>query len=353
MESKFIKRFLVISLLFIALVVFAVVLFDPFYHYHDAILGTKRILEERNYPLPGSIDHFTYDSVQVGSSVMENNSDQWFDEMFGCTSMKIAKGASSIADLNELINRSYKTHELKNVFFSIDASMLFDDPVSDMSDEDFYYLYDKNPLNDYNYLLNKDILFKKIPIQLAYSYVLPYDEGESYNWYNTKTFSAATVLSQYYPYEGFIEGTVREEMKANVDANVTTLEKLVSEHPETDFYFYFSPASILYLDSAYREGRLPEHFYSMEETVNRLCSYSNVKLFAPNTREDIILNLDNYMDSVHFSKSINYEIAVSLANGTDRVTSENIGEYLSDFEDIIVNFSRNTILDYYPDAVVD
>jgi len=74
MNSKFIKRFSICTIIFLLLVIGISVLFDPFYHYHGALPGFKKVLVERNYPLPGTIDHFDYDALQAGSSVMENNS---------------------------------------------------------------------------------------------------------------------------------------------------------------------------------------------------------------------------------------------------------------------------------------
>lgn len=353
MDKRFIKRFTIISLTLIILVILVTVFFDPFYHYHGVIPGFKKVLEERNYPLPGSIDNFDYDSLQVGSSVMENNNDAWFDELFGCKTLKIAKGSSSISELCTFVDRAYEKHNIKNVFFCLDSSMLIKESETAMADQDFYYLYDKNPLNDQKYLLNKDILFKKIPIQIAYSFVLDYDEGESYNWYRSKTFSKSEILSRYYPYEGFMEESTSEEDLSNLSNNLTLLKDMVSEHPETVFYLYFSPASILFWDSVYREGKLNENLYAIARAVEELTSFDNVKMYAFNTRSDIILNLDNYMDTVHHSRDINYDIVNSLYSGDSLVDSDNIKAYLDTFKETIIDFSQNGILEYYPNAIVN
>ena len=53
------------------------------------------------------------------------------------------------------------------------------------------YLYDKNPFNDINYLLNKDVIFEDIPYMLAETFLDDYDEGASYNWAQYKTFRNA------------------------------------------------------------------------------------------------------------------------------------------------------------------
>lgn len=353
MSAKFIKRFLISTIAFFVLVIGVTVFVDPFYHYHGALPGFKKVLVERNYPLPGSVDHFTYDAVQAGSSVMENNNDSWFNSLFECESMKIAKGSATPRELVDLINRAYESHELRYVFFSIHPSMLASDPEDDNSNEDFFYLYDKNIFNDVKYLLNKDILFEKIPTHLAYSFLLNYDDNESYNWYRTKTFSEESLLSGYYPYDGFIDEKMSDEDKSMIDANVQLLESLVKSHPETCFYFYFSPASMVYWDSMYREGHLPTRFYEISSAVNSLGSYGNSSVSLPCTRADIILNFDNYMDSVHFSPNINYEIAVSLRTGNDIVTAANVDSRLEDFRKLIEEFSHDGILEYYPEAIVN
>lgn len=353
MSKKFIKRFSIITIAFLVLIIGVSVLFDPFYHYHEPVLGLKKVLVERNYPLPGSIDHFDYNAVQAGSSVMENNNDAWFNSLFDCESLKIAKGSATVRELTQLIDRSYESHELKYVFFSIHPAMFLFGSYDGIENEDFYYLYDNNIFNDTEYILNKDILLKKIPVQIAYSSVLDYDEGESYNWYSTKNFSKESLLAGYYPYDGFIEGELTDDVRTCIDENVKLLTDMVAAHPETTFYFYYSPASMIYWDSMYREGSLPSRFYEIYRGVTELSVFDNVTVSLFNTRSDIILNFDNYMDSVHYSKDINYEIAVSLKEGRDIANPDNIEKYLSDFKELIEEFSHNGILEYYPDAVVD
>ena len=51
---------------------------DPFYHYHDATKGFEANMDNAIYQTPGAADHFTYDSVIVGSSMTENFHESWF-----------------------------------------------------------------------------------------------------------------------------------------------------------------------------------------------------------------------------------------------------------------------------------
>ena len=68
------------------------------------------------------------------------------------------------------------------VFYSLDLFALGGDPAAKFPDESMpLYLYDRNPFNDINYLLNKDVIFEDIPYMLAETFLDDYDEGASYN----------------------------------------------------------------------------------------------------------------------------------------------------------------------------
>ena len=72
-SKKFIKRLIITILILIFAVGAAVYVFDPFYHYHKPWLGLKEVLNDKEYQCIGTLRHFDYDTLLVGSSVMENN----------------------------------------------------------------------------------------------------------------------------------------------------------------------------------------------------------------------------------------------------------------------------------------
>ncbi len=348
MEKAFIRSFFIRTFILLAAVIGAVVLFDPFYQYHKPLPGLKAVLTDKEYQCVGSLRNFDYDALIVGSSVCENYNNTWFDSGFGCKTIKAIRSYGATADLCYLLNVAYEEHDLKYVFYNIDPSSL------SASTEPTYestgcpmYLYDKNPFNDYQYTLNKDVIMEKIPYMLAHSFLGDYDEGDSYNWAQWKYFGAdmATGLYTRLPEvkEMLPENTNSEELAGNL----ALLTAQVEAHPETTFKFFFSPYSMLWWDNAYRAGERDAVIYNEKQAVETLLGYDNVEIYFYQDEEETITDLDNYMDMIHFSKDINYAVYDKLVNGEDRLTKENYEEKLDGMYALSQRIVMEDILKYY------
>ena len=168
MSNKFIKQFLISSGILLLLCVLAVVIFDPFFQYHKPLFGLKAVLTDKEYQCTGSLKTFDYDSVIAGSSVAENYNNGWFDQGFGCRSIKAIRSYGATADLCYLLDISFAHQNIKNVFYNLDPSALVADPETTYEMTGCpMYLYDDNYVNDIEYWLNKGVLMEKIPYLVA------------------------------------------------------------------------------------------------------------------------------------------------------------------------------------------
>ena len=164
MTKKFLKCFIIASVSLLLLCMGLVILFDPFYQYHKPLPGLKAVLADKEYQCIGTLKTFDYDSLIVGSSVSENYNNHWFDEGFDCTSIKAIRSYGATADLCYLLDVAFAHQDIQYVFYNLDPSALSADPVPTYESTGCpMYLYDDNHFNDIEYLLNKDVLFEKIP----------------------------------------------------------------------------------------------------------------------------------------------------------------------------------------------
>ena len=302
-----------------------VYIFDPFYHYHAPWLGLKAVLTEKEYQVVGSLRTFEYDTVLVGSSVAENNDNTWYDEAFGGTTIKAVRSYGRIADLVWYLEEAFDAQDVKQVFFSLDSFALIEEAVTTFEDTGCpMYLYDDNPLNDIKYLLNKTVLLERIPYMIAQSLSGSYDESLSYNWADGKDFSASGALSQYARASEVTEMEDPADYAENLAANLQLLTELIEAHPETQFTFFYPPYSMLWWDDAVRAGLSDTYIYAETIAAETLLQYDNVRLFDFQNETDITTNLDNYMDTVHFSPDINYEICISIRDGECEVMADNL-----------------------------
>lgn len=325
MKTK-LKHILISTISILFIIALGVVAIDPFYHYHKPLPGLKAVLTEKEYQCIGSIRHFDYDAVIAGSSVAENYNNKWFDERFGCRSVKAIRSYGATADLCYFLDEAFKANELKYVFYNIDPAALKADTYTTFEETGCpMYLYDNNPLNDVKYLFNKDVIFERIPYYIAKSYSSDYEEGLSYNWGQWKEFNLDMCTGLYLRHPYIDEMKDIHIYDDKLEGNIGLIEKQIVNHPETEFYLFFPPYSMLWWDNTFREGETEFYLYAMETAIDRLSSYENVSMsFFMNDRE-IITNLDsNYMDTLHFSPDINYYISASLAEGSHMVNKDNL-----------------------------
>lgn len=351
MEQKFIKSFFIRTISLLGILIAVVVIFDPFYQYHKPLPGLKSVLTDKEYQCVGTLRTFDYDSLIVGSSVCENYNNRWFDEGFDCTAIKAIRSYGATADLCYLLDIAYQYQDLKYVFYNIDPSSLSADTNTTYESTGCpMYLYDTNYLNDYSYVINKDVIMKKIPYMLAFSMKGDYDEGNSYNWAQWKYFGADLATGMYNRrssvntmYDG------KSYYEKEYEGNIALLESQVTAHPETTFKFFFPPYSMLWWDSAYRSGERDSYLYKEEQAIAALLEYDNVEIYYYQNEEEIITNLDNYMDIIHFSKDINQLICEKMIAGEGRLTKENYKEQLQDMYDLSERIVTEYILEYYPE----
>lgn len=346
--NKLLKRVLIITLSLLLVCALTVIVIDPFFHYHKPLFGLKAVLNEKEYQCIGTIRNFDYDAMIVGSSVAENYNNSWFDERFGCKSIKAIRSYGATSDLCYFVDEGFKNHELKYVFYNLDPSSLMSQPGTTFEETGCpMYLYDNNPLNDVEYLFNKDVLFERIPYMLAQSYLMDYDEGTSYNWGQWKVFDLAMCTGVYLRHPRIAPMNDIHKYDQELDFNLEKIGKMVSSHPDTVFYIFFPPYSMLWWDNIYREGDTEFYLYGMERAINTLSEYDNVRFYYFMNDRDVITNLEsNYLDTLHFSPDINYYICECLVNEKGRVNSENSAEVMADMRSLAYEITDSLMEPY-------
>ena len=322
--GRFIRTFAYAAAVLAAICMIAVYVFDPFFHYHKPWLGLSAVQTQKEYQVVGVLRHFDYDAVNVGSSVIENNNNAWFDAAFDCTTVKAPRSYGGMADLCAFLDIAYESHDLRYVFFNLDPASITGGTEVTFQESGFpMYLYDQNPFNDVQYLLNKSVLLEDIPYMVARS-LQGYDENLSYNWAEGKEFGRSSALSHYYriPDEKVQAPLPENVYDENLEGNLRTVRELIEAHPQTQFYFYLPPYSILWWDAISRAGETDAYLHCEETAMRTLASYDNVHVYDFQNADEIVSSLDYYMDSVHFSPKVNEQICDWLVQGQYAVTGE-------------------------------
>ncbi len=311
---------LVICLLFVGFVSW---FFDIFYQYHMPFFGMDAIYFDRDNQMPGSVRNEKYDAALIGSSVAENFNPEYLDSVYGTKTIKIIKTYGHYVDHKYYYEMARRTHNLKKVYWCLDLWALNSpDDVSIFDDGASKYLHSSTVLDDIPYLYNKDIILKKIPEWCLYQKQHKYIGGDAYAWGDEMTFSKDLVLASY-DRTGYDLNNIQEkdpkEYTAIIDAKAEDMRKLIQEAPETEFVFIFPPYSMCWWDAQYISGHYHEQMYSLQKFMEEVLPLENVKAYYFQADCDVICNLDNYMDLVHYTPEINQMMLAAVVNGENEI----------------------------------
>lgn len=323
-----------LTLVLLCLFAAPTVYIDPLFHYHAPLEQYQYPLNDERYQNDGITRHFDYDSIITGTSMTENFKTSEADALFGANFIKVPFAGGYFKEVDQNLRRSYASgHDLRYVIRGLDpeqflASKDFQNPSFDYPD----YLYNNDPFDDLNYLLNKAILFDytlAVPEFTAGGNHTPsFDEYA--NW--STRFSYGPPYAMQYDTitaEPPAPRSLTDEEKATIIESVQqNVAALAIEHPETTFYYFISPFSIVYWGRQYNNGAVQRQLDAEQVVIEQLLDLPNVRLYSFNNNFDLICDLDNYKDYEHYGEWVNSWILEQFQSDEYLLTQDNYQDYL-------------------------
>ncbi|MCI6715662.1 MAG: hypothetical protein MR523_12080 [Lachnospiraceae bacterium] len=316
-----------------------VVWVDPFFQYHAPLENFPYLVDNQLSQNPGMAENMKYDSVILGSSMTVNFNTNWFEELMGLDTIKLNYSGAYPKDQENIMERIFTSdHDVKAVFLGVDV-MTYTGGVEETKYPIPEYLYDDSVWNDAEYLWNKDVFLNYIMRPLADPDKT--DLATVYqSWWTDEYYNIQWVMHNYQQPEQIAEETPAdayiESVQKNLDTNICPF---IEQNPETTFYIFFPPYSILYWNDVMRENHLEATMAEYQYIADRMLAYDNVRVFYFPNQEWIVTDLNNYADYSHYHKDINYYMARCFADGSCEVTdSEEMTQALDKMRDIIERF---------------
>lgn len=346
MEKNFYKiaiLFIVIILLIIASINYII---DPFFNYHKND-NLKPVIYGEMYQNSGMAKYFEYDTLITGTSMTEGFVQSWFSTKYNCNAIKLPYAGGNMKDFEMLFDNAYSSNnQIKNIFFGLDVYTMLTEYGTTRFEYEKYQI-SNNPFYDVEYLLNNNILFN----YTLQSYIIGtsnsynYNPDNNYVWEKYSNYGKEIVLESYSRPEINENEDSSYEMfeDENFELNLKSLCYFIENHPETTYYIFFPPYSILYWDSSVRTACVGTHLGALYKATQHLLKYDNVKLYGFIMNEDIITNLDNYKDYTHYKQDINRYMLESFDTSNDEITIENYQQKFEDFEELIYNYNYDKI----------
>ncbi len=328
------------------------VIIDPCFHYHKPLKNMQYPMSNQRYINNGIIKNFDYDAMIIGSSMTENFKVSEFNEIFFVNSIKVPFPAATYKEINDnvITAAAYNPH-LKVVLRCLDYNKILTtaDAMSYAAEDYPEYLYDDVLYNDIKYIFNKAILFDETLGVIQYSLrggTTP--DFDSYaSWSDYDAYGKDAILAEYERPEK--SGEILEltdEDHQNITENITqNIIQAAEEHPEIEFYLYFSPYSIYYWDMLNQEGNVERNLDAEKYIIELLLPYDNIHLFSFFTNYELICGLDNYKDIYHYGKEINSQILIWIKEGEFEITEENYGNYCEQMKEFYMNYDYESLFE--------
>ena len=318
-------------------------LVDPFFHYHNPDPEGEVWFDQRAQGA-GLLRSQEYETVLMGSSLAANYRPFWFDVFYETSTVKVTFPNGGFGEFTRALDYACTQQDVERVIFGLDPNLLARDPEEE-PDQLPEYLYDTNPWNDGQYLLNKDVLMRSGYTLLKKMSGETQSIQDAFVWDGNVFFSKELALAGYERPEATGETLAADAFLENGRANLERVTGWLEQYPDTEFIFFFSPYSILFWDKTARLGQTEAMLSALEQACNTLLTYDNVKLYGFLLDREIVENLDNYCDYVHHSGAVCRRILAKMAAGEDRLTAENTEKVLANWRDFVVDYDYEKFWD--------
>lgn len=346
-DKKDFFKLLVCMFVFLLIFPLWIVLTDPFYQYHAPWFGFPVVLEDVVYQTPGTAQNLEYDSAIVGTSMTENCRVSWFDEI-GWDTMKLCYSGATCNDLNAILTNVYKGgRRVNHIYMDLNDYQL-SSPADVTYVDRPEYLYTDTVFDDVPYLFNHDAFVMGIERFGMKIQGQPGNIETAHTWEDAELFGKQRVLDST---RGTKETLLKErEKRQKLNSNVTAGEEIqkerieeikkvcqenldnilpfIEEHPETEYFIFFSPYSMLYWEQVMIEEELEETMAMYTYAIEQLLPYDNVKIYYFQG-EEFIDDLDEYRDATHHKPEINRYVFECVRDDKKRLTEENYKEELN------------------------
>lgn len=290
----------------------------------------------------GIIDYSEFDSVILGTSMLENTSAKQASEKLGGKWLNLALNSARIYERENLLQHLFKRKEIKQVIYSLESYFFV---KGEFSEEANF-----KPLKlEYSFFEKMKTYFNKHFISCALRYskeekcVGRRDLNAFAKWYSVnllgfhqwgddekkRFFDELEIYEQ----NGYEEVNFDEENIQNYIQEHILL--YVRQNPQRNFHFILPTQSRFFYKIPYfwnSKRSAKQYFENWQKMVKYFvresAKYENAKIYGFDDL-DYADNLDNYTDARHYNVDMNSMHLDAIAQQKHILTPQNIDEYFS------------------------
>jgi len=297
---------------------------DPFQQYRLASAYAPRFYAlHHRWINPGIAKHAAYDTVLIGSSIMESTRNDWLASACGGPAVNLSMPAISAAEIRTLLDTVFAVREPRRIILVLDFNAFAGAPDERQESAGPLpaFLYDRDLLNDLPYLLSGTVLRKSIAI-LAGRADEPFrtDVDAPWFWGDRFRFAQAEVLRGLDPDN--INARFQQPartlagMQRSFEQNIAPV---LGRHPRTHFDLVWPPYSMFVWRDFAQRAQLDVTLAFKRYVADAVAKTGNASVVDLQTHSEITTDLDLYMDIYHFAPKVDRWMIERTCAGLDRV----------------------------------
>lgn len=317
---------------------------DPCLYYRIPTAWQPVFFNER-YQAAGLVRNIPADTVLLGTSMAANYRSSWVGEVYHCSGLRITIPDGYFSEFDQVMDLLFRENPPQRVLFALDLNTLIrgDGGVTDAMPD---YFYNRNPLDDVKYLLNKDTLYYSLYVLMENRQGRGGTLDEGFTWDNDSAWGKYETLRTYARPDIAEEAVPEDAYLAGTDENLAIMDRWFREHPDTKFECFLSPYSILYWDRVIRQGELDARFKALERVCEALVNrYPNVRLHAPLFAETMVTSLGNYCDYIHHCGEASRWVLSRVCAEKYLLRGGHVEKALADWREFVVNYDYDSLWD--------
>ncbi len=354
--KKSVKLFLSLVLASIILLFSALYIYDPLQIFHKPWGRDITFHKNMRQQAAGIINNYEFDSIILGTSMLENTSANEASEIFGGTFANLSMSASDFYERKIILEYLFEKKNINTIIYSLDSDKYIYQNKGNRKYpiKTYSYLYDNNPFNDIDVYMNnkfikcistlstsKQCIGDRIGLDRPGAWFRYKSHSARYGglekWFaakNNNQIKAAfrTIIAKANKIKLHktisLKGIEKKIEKAKVYVDETVLS-MVKKHPKTQFLMVFPPYSRMYY-AMWAQYNLPAyeiHKAIVKYLATESDNYPNLKIYAYGDQK-FVDEIKNYKDPKHYHVSINKWILNAIKEDIGQINSKNVNRYI-------------------------
>jgi len=365
------KVFLTIVILVIIAFFAMLIYYDPLKLFHKPWIYKQYMQKSMREQAAGLLNHWKYDSIILGSSMLENTSSKEASEVLGGTFINISASGSDYKERSIMLDYAiYKQPNLKRVIYSLDNLGWSREGHPSINIKYWAYLYDKSILNNFKIYMNERYLsciFSMSSKKKCMGYKVDFDRPKAWlkiayeakkfggleNWFSSNDMQIKRTLRTILSTIKNIDNQQMQTLKGHELQVVKSMKYLddyivqfADKYPNIEFLYILPPYSRAKMATIAQQRKADFKVYkeSLRYIVSKSEAYKNLKVFAWG-EEAFLDDIANYKDLKHYSYKLNSWMIYSIKDNYGLLNADNIESYLGIVTDKALNYDLNIIGD--------